>query len=64
MGKCEDALRSLESGGAEMNVDWTELTESQVKKLGEALGESGKVTKFYARECGITDLALQHWRPA
>ena len=55
MGKYEDALRSLESGGTVVDVSETKLTESQVKKLGDAIGKSGKVTKLWAEMCGITD---------
>ena len=52
----DDSLRRLESGGTEVDVSRTKLTESQVKELGDAIGKSGKVTKLVACGCGITSM--------
>ena len=43
----------MESGGYEVDVDFAELTESQVKELGQALGNSGNVTKFSAYSTSV-----------
>ena len=55
MGKFENAVRAAKAGEKEVDVSWTKLSEKQVQELANAIAEGGRVERFIAFSCGITD---------